>query len=143
MLRPLGSRRATGWSMRTDRRTDGQTDGLPYLCRSSDRYSYTGATLFRRNMLSQKKKLNTSGRFTQDDTDVTLNRNYIHVKGAESSLDPHDSLHSNLRFSILFLLSCLFSLIVFYHFRISEKFGLISVDTSHFNPIVTLSDFII
>ena len=48
-------------------RTDGHTDGSPYLCRSSDRYSYTGATLFRQHMLIQNNKINTSGCFTQDD----------------------------------------------------------------------------
>ena len=92
----------------TGTRKHGHTDGLPYLCRSSDRYSYTGATLFRQYMLIQKNKLNTSGRFTQDDTDVMLNCKYIHVRGAGSPLGPHDSPHTNQRSSILFLLSSVF-----------------------------------
>ena len=39
-------------------------------------------------LFGQKFKLKESGGYIQDDTDVMLNRSYIHVRGAESSLGP-------------------------------------------------------
>ena len=95
-----------GWSMRTDRRTDGRTGFSQYWMAVISVILHTdipSAMLF-----GEKNKLEESGGYIQDDTDVMLNRSYIHVRGAGSPLGPLDSLHSNLRSSILFLLSSVF-----------------------------------